>query len=239
MRRVLLVVVGLIGCRNGGDDFPVTVGATGAGGTVPAVDARPDTGDGGNLLGRVCLITDPRQPTSACATTGAGGLIVTLGASSATTADDGTFVITASTATGLVWDVIGADIIESLSPFTAQAIVPAMPALPFVDLETGNGIVPTPGHGAAFVRVVHGGTPVAGATVVATGEDQYAPLYDPETGLVWGPTATGAFGMAWLPSLLAGTQDITVVPPGQGTPVVVGNVPIVEGALTFVTAELL
>jgi hypothetical protein len=238
MKRLLLVV-GLVACRNSDENFPVTPGGGGHGGSVPGADASFDVGDGGNFLGKVCLISDPRLPTSGCATTGAGGLIVSLGSNTATTADDGSFVIAATAATGAVWTVTGANIVPTVAPFTALAVIPALLAVPFADLENANGVVPTPGNGAVFVRVVQNSTAVAGATAIATNQLQYATLYDPASGLVWNANATGALGVAWLPGVLAGSQTVTVTPPAPAQPVVLSNVPIVEGALTFITAEVL
>src|SRR5689334_23274473 len=123
MKRLLLVV-GLVACGNSGDDFPVTPGGNGPGGNHPGVDAAIDTSaSGANLAGRVCLVNDPRVST--CATTGAGGLLVTLGLNTATTADDGSFQIQGTQATNAVWTVTGETIVQTVEPFTGQVIIPA------------------------------------------------------------------------------------------------------------------
>jgi hypothetical protein len=239
MRRLLLVA-GLVACRNSDESFPVSPGGAGPGGSHLGVDAAIDSGDGGaNFVGRVCVISDPRLPTTGCATTGVAGFLVTLGLNTATTGDDGTFAIQATAATNAVWTVTGGTtIVPTVAPFTASPIIPAVLSVPFLDLENANGIVPSPGNGAVFVRMLHNGTPVAGATAIATGMPANTPFYDPPSGDVWLTTATGSFGVAWLPGVLQGTQAVIVTPPLSTATLTLSNVPVVEGALTFVTAEL-
>lgn len=234
----LLLVVGLVACGNRGDDFPVTPGGNGPGGNHPGVDAAVDTSDAGNLLGRVCLIADPRLPTTGCAMTGAGNLLVTLGLNTATTANDGTFEIQSTEATNAVWTVTGENIVPTVEPFTGQMIIPAVIADSFTQLQNANGVLFQTGAGDVFVRVVQNSTPVAGATAIASGQDTYQTRYDPPSGDVWTTDATGILGVAWLPGVLAGTQTVTVQPPLSAAQIMISNVPIVEGALTFVTADV-
>lgn len=237
MRCALLVLV--VGCHPSSEnDYPVAPGGAGVGGGLPAfVDASLDGTDGGpQLIGRVCLMTDPRDQTS-CATSGAGGLVVTLGTSTATTADDGTFTIARPSGSNITWDVTGSTIVESLTPFSAQAVIPAMPLTVYGQLEGDNGVVPQAGQGAVMVRVLQGGAPVAGATVTSTPAGVYGAFYDGSTPATWTANATGAFGAAWLPAITTGTADVTVTPQG-GTPVMLSLVPIKEAAITFLTEEL-
>ena len=236
MKRLLLVV-GLVACGNSGDDFPVTPGGNGPGGNHPGVDAAIDTSDSGaNLAGRVCLVDDPRVST--CATTGAGGLLVTLGLNTATTADDGSFQIQGTQATNAVWTVTGETIVQTVEPFTGQVIIPAVDASSFTALQNANGVLFMTGAGDVIVRVVQNSTPVAGATAIASNQDAYQTRYDPPTGDVWTLDATGSLGIAWLPGVLAGTQTVTVQPPLSAAQITISNVPIVEGALTFITADV-
>lgn len=236
MRCALLVLV--VGCHAGGDDYPVAPGGAGVGGGLPTlVDASLDGTDGGpQLIGRVCLMTDPRDQTS-CATTGAGGLVVTLGTSMATTADDGTFTIARPTGSNITWDVTGSTLVESITPFAAQAVIPAMPLVLYGQLEGDNGVVPQAAQGAVMVRVLQGGVPAVGAAVTSTPAGVYGTFYDGATPSTWTANATGAFGAAWMPAIATGTVDVTVTPQG-GTAVVLSQVPIKEGAITFLTEEL-
>jgi hypothetical protein len=235
----LLLVVGLVACGNSGDDFPVMPGGNGHGSNHPGVDAAVDTSDSGaNITGRVCLIGDPRLPTTGCATTGAAGLLVTLGLNTATTGDNGSFQIQGTEATNAVWTVTGATIVQTVEPFTGQTIIPAVLADSFTQLQNTNGVVFSTGAGDVIVRVVQNSTPVAGATAIASNQDTYQTRYDPPSGDLWTTVATGNLGVAWLPSVLAGTQTVTVQPPLSAAQITISNVPIVEGALTFVTADV-
>ena len=237
MKRALLVLV-VVGCHPTGDDYPVAPGGAGVGGGLPHfIDAAGDSSDGGPmLLGRVCVMTDPRDQTS-CAATGAGGLTVTLGTSIATTADNGTFSIAQPSSSTLIWDTTGSTIVEGVTPFAAQAVIPVMPLVLYAQLEGDNGVVPQAGQGAAMVRVVHGGVPVAGAAVTIAPQGVYGTFYDGSTPSAWTGNGTGGFGQAWIPGVTTGTGTITVMAQAA-TPVMISNVPIKEGALTLLTQEI-
>ena len=238
MKRALLVLVVLAACHPSDEnDYPVTVGGGGFGGGQLAAPDAANGGDGGpSLVARVCLMTDPRDQGS-CAATGAGGLTVTLGTSIATTADDGTFTIARPASTSLVWVITGTTIVPSVMSFAAQPQVPAIPATLYAQLQGDNGVVPQAGQGAAMVRVVHGTVLVPSATVTISPAGIYATLYDGATPSGWTQSATGSFGAAWMPGVTAGTANITVTPQG-GTSVVISQVPIVDGGVTFLTQEV-
>jgi hypothetical protein len=236
MKRLLLVV-GLVACGNSGDDFPITPGGNGPGGTHPGRDAAVDSGDGGGatITGRVCVVSDPRALT--CAMTGAGNLLVTLGLNTALTADDGTFQIQSTAATDARWTVTGDTIVQTVEPFTADLVIPAVLADPFAEQRTANALGFTGGAGDVFVRVVQNSTPVAGATAIAS-DQMFPSLYDPASGGQWATDVTGVLGLAWLPGVPIDTQTVTVQPPAAAAPITISNVPIIEGALTFVTADV-
>jgi hypothetical protein len=236
MKLALLVLV--VGCHPSGDDFPVAVGGGGFGGGVGGVvDSNTGSGDGGPmLLGRVCLMTDPRDQTS-CAASGVAGLTVTLGTSTAITLDDGTFSIRQPASSTLVWAITGSTVVESISPFAAQAVIPAMPQVVYAQLQGDNGVIAQAGQGAAMVRVVHGGVARTGAAVTIAPAGVYGTFYDGVTASAWTMNATGAFGAAWIPGVTTGTGTITVTPQGQAA-VTLSNVPIVDGALTLLTQEV-
>lgn len=238
MKRALLVLVVLAACHPSDEnDFPVAPGGGGFGGGQLAAPDAATGGDGGPaLVARVCLMTDPRDQGS-CAATGAGGLTVTLGTSIATTADDGTFAIARPASTSLVWVITGTTIVPSVMSFAAQPKVPALPITLYAQLQGDNGVVPQAGQGAAMVRVVHGSVLVPSATVTISPAGIYATLYDGATPSGWTQSATGSFGAAWMPGVTAGTANITVTPQG-GTPVVISQVPIVDGGVTFLTQEV-
>src|SRR6476660_1845280 len=93
--RTIVLVAALAAC--GGDDgtgFPIMPGGGGSGSSsMPDASIGGDEDGGSTLTGRVCLVSDARRPTT-CAGSGADGLTVTVGGSTATTAADGSFSLT-------------------------------------------------------------------------------------------------------------------------------------------------
>ena len=129
--RLRLAILGILVAACGGDDggFPVGGGGNFDGGNnggtdgslidaritdARIVDGPPAAIDAALVMGRVCLATDPRK-LNACASTGAGGLTVRLGANPATTtADDGRFTVVGTPGGGTLWRVTGANIVTSI-----------------------------------------------------------------------------------------------------------------------------
>ena len=212
-------------------------GATDAAGDAigdAATDAVP--GDGG-ISGQVCLLTDLRDLTT-CAPTGAGGLTVTLGSSSATTTDNGSFTLAAPTGTGLVWQVTGSAIETSSMAYGAETTIPAVKATDYVDL-LANNLVPLPamGQGAIMTRITRANTPVAGATASAT-PPPYQTYYAGSDATVWSTVATGATGTAWLPDLAATAPATLTVAASGGTPSATFSVTVPDSGIAFVMPDL-
>jgi hypothetical protein len=218
--------------------LPVNPGGSGGGPGGAHGDAGADSGDGGaTLAGRVCLLPDPRDLT-ACAATGAGGLTVALGSQSATTADDGTFVIAAAQGTNLVWHVTGASIVTSVMPASLVASVPAIAVATFGNLATSIGMLFNVDQGQLMATIVQAGAPLANAAATTSPAAQYPTLYDdPASASVWGVKGTGAHGTAWVPGLDAGTAALSITPMG-GSATAVGAFPIEASSITFVVADL-
>ncbi|MGE5181108.1 MAG: hypothetical protein ACM31C_03555 [Acidobacteriota bacterium] len=237
MKPLVAAVLALAACSSSTtDNRPYEPGGGGAtGGNGGGQDAAVDGNDGGQLAGRVCLAADPRDLVT-CASTGAGGLTVTLGTAMATTADDGTFAITAPQGTGLVWHASGGAIATSVMPFGTVAQIPALATTTYDDLVNGNGILLASGQGSIFVRVLQAGAPLAGATATATPASPYETHYDGATAATWGTTATGAHGVAWIAGEATGAASVTVTPAG-GSAQTIDAVPVEDGALTFVATE--
>jgi hypothetical protein len=231
------VVIVLAGCQPGLDhDVPYNAGGGGGRGAGGAkLDAAVDSAGDGGTAARVCLAGDARQLAS-CASSGAGGLTVTLGARTATTAADGSFVIVPPTGVAS-WQVSGAAIVTSQMPFVASTSIPALSTTTFADLAAGNGVLLAPGEGSIFVRVTHGGAPLAGATVTATPPARFAAFYDGTSATQWNQNSTGAFGVAWLTGVAMGTVSITVTPTGGGAQSMPG-VAVGDGTNTFIPVEL-
>jgi hypothetical protein len=244
MKHAIVALVLLMACKTGqGDDYPITPGGGGPGGTGMPHDAAitPDTGDGGpTISGRVCLLTDARDLTS-CATTGAGGLLVTLGEGMATTNDDGSFTIAATSDTNASWRVAdqvqGAEVVTSLVAFSADTTIPVIETQKALEIEQMSGVVPDPQLGVIVVHVAQAAAPLAGATVDATPVPQSPALYDTNDPLVWTGLATGAHGMAWLPNVQVGAAALTIKSMA-GTMQTLPGIEVEANAIVFVSTTL-
>ena len=246
--RLLWSLLLLAACKAESDDYPVLPGG-GGGGNFPTsmIDAAPGdgiTGDGATLTGRVCLLADLRAVPSAttCATTGADGITVTLGTATAMTIDDGSFSIAMPVGSNLVWTASGAGLVTSLVPLTTAAVIPAIGADLYNDMLGANGVIINSGQGALVVRVLRGTVPAADASAAlvpeATSPALAATVADP---LTWLEDETSSIGMLWIPGIdvpltSAAAPDLTVSL-GAETPLQLANVPIADGALTFLTAQ--
>jgi hypothetical protein len=243
MRLAVVALVLVAACKTGqGDDYPITPGGTGPGGTGGPRDAGliADSGDGGpTITGRACRLTDARDLTS-CAGTGAGGLRVTLGEGVATTADDGSFTIAATSDTNAIWriadQVQGADVVTSLMANPGATLIPVIATQQVLDIEQMSGVVPNPLLGTIVVHVARAAAPLTDATVVAPAVDSPT-LYDTNDPLVWTGLATGAHGMAWLPNAQVGTTALTVTPMAGSAQTLQGIV-VEASAIVFVSTTL-
>lgn len=246
---LLLLLAVAAGCpaEGGDDDYPIGGGGGGGGTSGPRTDAgTSDGGDGGGtgggtINGRVCLLSDLRRLINAapgdCATSGAGGISVSLGNSApVTTQADGRFSIPAQEGTNLAWRVSALNLMPSIVPLSGSSLLPAIRDDAYNDLVLQNGGVPAPGNGAIVARVIRTGAPVMGATAALVGGQQVEQTrYDGTNPTVWGTTATGAFGVAWLPDNVAGPVTLRVT---QGPTVVPVSLTIAADAITFVTIAL-
>jgi hypothetical protein len=261
-RAVLVLVLGtLSGCHmtsGSGDDYPVGGGGGtalgggggGGGGTGDGGLIDGTTGDAGTLInGRVCLLTDLRRvgDATACAATGAGGLTVSLGTRTALTGTDGTFAIIAPAGNGLVWrvtDTTPQQLISSVMGFGTDPTIPAVGYETYIDLLDQNSAVVTPLQGSVVVRVLSNGAPVTKATATSNPPTARLALYDGSDSVIWsdGVSGTGAHGMVWFPGVPTPpvTATIALTVTGTTTPMTtsVPDVPVEDGAITFVTQEL-
>lgn len=232
----------LSACQINDQNHPILPGGTpGPVGGASVDGAVDDAGNGGDgrLRGRVCLVTDLRDVT-ACASTGAGGLTVRLGAKSATTAANGSFAIEVPAASNVVWNVSGANIQTSIAPFSATLSIPAIATVDYRALEDEYGLLEVGGQGAIVAHLVTATAPktaVAMATAATSPTGAYVPFYDGKAARLWTQFSTGTHGAVWIPGLPAGTVALTVLPAG-GVAQTINAVPVVDQAITFITAEL-
>jgi hypothetical protein len=238
----------LSGCAGNGDDgYPTrpgngSIGGGGGGGSDAGVgDAA--TGDAAAAFGRVCLISDLRNPTT-CAGSGAGNLLVQRGAVTVTTRADGRFDLPPATGAGDRWIVTGgtgSNLVTSVVPFVSGASVrlPIISQPTWDAMRAASGITPLDGTGAIHVlSLLPNGNPKLGATVTVT--PTINSTYYPDTSAtLWSRTLGTTSGVSLVPNLTAG-QDVDIG--GVAT----GNVrasllrqPIVANSITWVTLDFL
>jgi hypothetical protein len=235
----IAVVLGALGgCKQGdGALYPINPGGGGGGGGGGGVDAAV-FGDANIdvIPGQVCLTSDARAPNT-CATTGAGGLIVTLDGNTATTDPDGTFVIDVPQSSNISWQVSGTDIMTSVMSYSAVHRIPVMSEVDYFDLANSNSVVPAPGQGDVFVHLTHQGASVAMATAAVAPAAEFPTLYDGSAVTTWTQISTSTAGVVWIPGLPQGSAAVTVTPDG-GTATIVNSIPIGDQTLTWVSVEL-
>lgn len=243
MKRLaaVILVAHLGACETPSDPYPITPGGGGGGtGTGTKPDAAVDgyDGDGGGMItGRVCLLGTNPHRLGACAASGAGGNTVELGTATATTADDGTFVLTPiESTTDAMWIVSGANIKSSAIQFSSTKTIPVFD-LAVYELMLGSlNIVEGTGNGALMTRITRAGARVADATIAVQPTADSVPYYDGVSETDWQDVATGAYGVAWIPSIQAGGVSVTVTA-DETSKVVTGN-QVRADTITFVYADL-
>jgi hypothetical protein len=236
----LALVVQLGACEEAPETFPVTPGGSGTTGTSNRPDAAIDASDASTTItARACLLLSASdvQPNG-CALTGASGLTVALGTEIAITNDDGTFTIMRpADTTGLVWRISGTNVVPSaveLGPVLSLPVI-ALPA--YQDMLAATDAAIANGDGALFVRVVRGTVAVKDAVVSVdpppTNDQVFYDSADPN---IWETTATGNLGVAWVPSEIPGTAQLTVTTGTSAT--VVTGIPVFQDTITFAIAEI-
>lgn len=218
------------GGNDGGFGFPDSGGGSGTS------DAKQDSGtpapiDASMFIGRVCLVADSRK-LDACATTGAGGLTVRLGSSSAVTADDGGFMIAGTEAA--IWIVTGANIVTSVEK-VGDYEIPALTRTLFNGMIAQNlmPFPPNPGEGHIIAQVIRNGAPLAGVLAGQPATATWAPFYDGADTTHWTQSGTGANGAIWIPNIDVGTVNTSFA--SGATTINVTGLPIEDGAITFTT----
>lgn len=250
MKRALLVVLAACragsGAAGGGDDYPPITG--GAGPIVVGAGAGSDgdagTGDAGLARhGRVCLLTDLSRvgDATACAPSGAQGLVVSLGTRTTTTAGDGSFTIVPPLGGGLTWHVTGSQLVTSVMPFGADDTIPAIRDLVYGELLDTNLVTLADQQGSIVVRVVSGVVPAVGVTATSVPAPPRLALYDASSATIWKESGgTGPLGMAWfadVPLAAAGPTFATIALTPRGRSAVPA-VPVENQAITFLTYDL-
>ncbi|HEX7836707.1 MAG TPA: hypothetical protein VF469_04540 [Kofleriaceae bacterium] len=239
-RAALAMLVVLLPACVAHGDHPARPGDAGVG--------DGSAGDGGLLEGRVCVVTDLRKLTT-CSTTGAKGLLVSLGSapSFSIDSDDGHFTFAASSSTDLVWHVSSATadrIVASAMRYGTDHTIPVISTQTYTDLRALYGAGnPVDQQASVVVRAMRGIPPVPVADVGATTTlTQNNPIFydgDPARKDDWGTARTGVAGVVWFPgvSLAPSTGMVTLTPQGSSTSVQV-PVTVQDSTITFVTKDL-
>lgn len=237
--RLASTALVLMACQSSGSDdsFPIVPG-----GDDTVITPAPDgpsadvSGDGsGTLTGRVCVVADLRNLTS-CTTADASGITVTLGASSAITATDGTFSIAAPSGSNLTWTVSAVGFVPSVVPLGLVHLLPLVTQDRYNEMLLDNGVILGTGQGSLFTRVIRNAAPAVGVTATVDPPSLYGPLYDGANAILWDLDATGETAVIWIPDVLEGSTTLTLMPPAT-TPLPV-SIPVVEAAITFATVEV-
>lgn len=248
MKLATIAVFAVLGACANPEDYPL--GGGGGGNPTGTGDAGVDGGptDGGDMTkitGRVCLLTDFRDlgKLDKCEKSAALGLSVTLGDRSATTTADGSFSMVPPSGTGFVWHVSTGTrdsprVVRSAMPFGTNNVIPAMQFDRYADLVNSNGgtFSENADEGSIIVRIVKSpnGAPVANLSADTTLANDDVRLYDTDTKDVWAMTATGKFGIAWIPRVA-----VTPTNPAAPTPVTLTNQAGMEVARPSVAVESL
>lgn len=249
MRLSTIALVVLAGCAAEEDPWVVRPpgghGQNGGGFDVP-IDAAVDAAnlDGSGATGRLCVVTDVRDPLDCPdVTTLAGVLVERVGtASTATAGADGAFTLDlppgAIIRAGAGSTTLRTSVSRVELEDPAVRLVPVPTAAAWTSTLGDMGATMAAGNGAVVIRTVtSAGTPAAGVAYDLPPEITAGPFYDGASAAEW--TTGGGTGPL-------GTAVMVDLPPGQYTftgsagaeVVTVGNVQVHADAVTFVRGTL-
>jgi hypothetical protein len=232
MRRLaLLVVLSSAACTDSPDDRPVEPNATPVSGTVT-------TGSGDQVLrGKVCMLVDPRF-LDACTSADAGGLTVSAGGVTTTTASDGSFELAMPTTANLILTATGPNIVASSTSLTNLAIIPVMSSDLFAQMITSTDAMLATGTGSILATLdTATGSPAVGVTASSTPTGAFGPFFDGTSATSFGITGTGQRGVTWFAGVPAGATSLTFTNPAGGESTVEG-IQVIDGGMTFVDSVL-
>ena len=232
MRRLALVfVLSAAACTDSPDDRPVAPNAAQTSGTVT-------TGTGDQVLrGKVCMIVDPRF-LDACTSTNAGGLTVSAGGVTTTTASDGSFAFAMPSTTSLIATATGPNIIASSTELTNLAIIPVMSGDLFAQMITNTDAMLATGTGSILATLTTpAGTPAIGVTATSAPTGSFGPFFDGTSATSFGTIGTGQRGVTWFAGVPAGATNLTFTNPAGGESTVEG-IQVIDGGMTFVDSQL-
>jgi hypothetical protein len=259
---VVSALLPLAACSGGSSicsaDFPCV--NPGGGGPIDAsitidsrpIDARPIDAAvlGNSVTGRVCLIAALEDPFT-CATTGANGFEVKLGAITTSTQADGSFTMIVPPNTTGTFSVSGAGLTRCLTPFLGGSpqFMTVVKTDTYRNFLFANGMALVDTKGTALVQVRKNGVAEPNIQIARDGatNNEYPARYFTGTP-IWRVSlvGTGAKGIA----ILAGIDPnaSAIIGPGRFDPTsgafvidlthAVRQVAIEAGAITIVVMEI-
>ncbi len=249
MRLSLCVLGLLLGCTGGdGDSYPPLPGGGGGigggngGGSADAgVDGNTDASP---AIGRVCLITDLRFPTSCAGSLGAGVTAQVQRGNAIITPDaTGRFTLPPATTVGDRWLVTGTNLVSSVVPFISgsQVLLPIVAQPTWDALRQGSDIPQLVGLGAVHITSRRpNGLPKPNVTVTASPAGSSVPYYAGTSATLWS-TAPGTSGVAIVPNLVA-AQAVDIVGDIDGSAATRATLlqqPVAADSITFLGLDFL
>ena len=247
LRRASLSLVLLAACAAPEDDWVVRPPGGGTGSMGVRIDGGPADagldGGGGGLTGLVCVVDDLRQPDRCPIGAAATGVLVrrlgdVLGA---TSGSDARFTLAVTEPT-VILDVAADSTTLQLTIVPVRTDgglvhAPVPTAQAWTDTVASLEVAVAPGNGAIAVYTDSAlGAPAAGVTFVQLAAGS-GPFYDGAASTTWTIAGgTGDFGATLFVDLPPGIYGLDG---NQGArQVIVGSVPVVADAVTFVRAVL-
>jgi hypothetical protein len=130
-----------------------------------------------------------------------------------------------------------------IEPAAMKLGPPGMPVIPAIDSNAYADMLmamePTvvSGSGALMARITRSGIGVQGATMTTSpAPDNDQVFYDGASAIDWEVLATGTYGVAWMPSILAVNVMPTVT--AGSTVAILAPQPVFAGTITFMLVEL-
>ena len=223
----------------------------GGGGGPDAASGGVDAGLDRVVSGRVCALSELRQPTMCNPIVDLS--LVEIGeresAATTTAAADGRFTLATGGTVRSTLQVArtAPDLVPSLVPIplvdgrAAGVIAPVMDGAEWNALLLAVGTVDPAGDASIAVYVVDRATgdPVTGASITPPAGTIQPVFYDTEQADVWTDLGgTGPFGAALLTSVPAAADTTTLTVDAPGRRLTLSDVPVAPDTLTFVTAAL-
>jgi hypothetical protein len=240
MKCLAVVLLSAACASNSGSEFPIEPQTSGTGASSGGLLPDAAVGDGGILgdgviIGRVCvrgsLFTD------ACATAGAGGLVVRLGDQSAVTTSNGTFAITPTSTAEAAFVVSGPDVVTTSQALNARAQINVLRQQAFDDMVVSNNVFLPTNSGSIVATVFREGVPVSGVTAASTPSPAFGPFFDGPVPEPWVTNATGVRGIVWFPGVIAGPAEVSFNTLTGGS-AIVGGIQVINGGITMIETPL-